>query len=237
MILEINNLITIELKAGIKSTTGDELQSDYTSYFTTEMSPMYGSAAGVRRLVGAHAEGISDDIINQIILEYSVIAQDLGDCTIDSRWQRYTEVWVTYKAALIILYNTEEFKQSGSGKLFKQLGDFSISTGGPPTDKAGLVKLIDWLECQAFKYEIAVRYCSQPAINCEGLTNTAAIPYTPKLPGIVERGLYDINKAYTGRRWVAVRGEPRGNNTLFTFGKKYKTNLERIYSNYESLFY
>jgi hypothetical protein len=201
------------------------------------MSPLFGSVAGVRKIIGSYIQDISDDIINQILLEYSINAQDLGSCSIDEKWFRYAEIWVTYRAALVILYNTEAYKEAGTGKIFKQLGDFSISTGGNPTDKGGLNKLVDWLECQAFKYEIAIRYCTDPALNCEGLTDTSKIPYISKLPGLVERGKYNINKPVPGREWYTTWGEPKGTNTLYAFGKKYKTNLERLGSGFASIYY
>ena len=230
MILNINSLIQIQLLPGITALDGAEMTSEFCSYFTTEMTPMCASTLDVRRMVGAYVTEIPDDVINQLILEWSIVAQDLADCDIDAKWKRYANKWVAYRVALFILYNTEEFASTASDKDFKQLGDFSISKGGNSSKDGGLSKMIDWLECEAFKYEYSVRECRPPAMNCLGLTDNDALPYTPKLSHLTEKGLCDVNKPINGRRWVTdVHGAPRGNNDVYINRKKYKTNLGTRY--------
>ena len=234
MILNINSVIQIDLLAGIESTDSTEMLDDFCSYFTTEMSPMFASVIDVRRLVGAFITEIPDDVINQLILEWSFIALDLNDCVVDDKWRRFANKWVAYKVALIILYNTEEFRGVSSDKDFKQLGDFSISKGGGSSSSDGLSKMIDWLECEAFKYEYSIRECTEPLMNCLGLKDIDAMPYKPKLPGLVEKGECDPNKVIAGRRWItSVDDEPRGNNEIFINKRKYKTNLgtRNLYGN------
>lgn len=226
MILNINNLIQIELLAGIEATDDSVMLSDFCSYFTTEMSPMYASVIDVRRLIGAFIIEIPDDVINQLILEWSYIGQDMTRCDTTDKWLRYVNKWVAYKVALVVLYNTEEFKVSSSDKVFKQLGDFSVSKGGSNSSGEGLAKLVDWLECEAFKYEHAIRECGEPLMNCLGLTDNDAMPYEPKLAQLVEKGEYDPNRLVAGRRWIAsVDNDPRGNNEVYINKRKYKTNL------------
>ena len=235
MILNINSLIQIQLLPGIEATDSSVMSNEFCSYFTTEMTPMCASVLDVRRLVGAFITDIPDDIINQLILEYSIMALDLANCSIDDKWKRYAGKWVAYKAALIILYNSDDFKGSISDKDFKQLGDFSISRGGGSSSTgSGIDKMIDWLECEAFKFEFSVRECEDPALNCLGLTDQNALPYKPKLPGLVEKGECDVNKPTVGRRWATdFRGAPRGNNTVIVNKRKYKTNIgtRNIYGN------
>jgi hypothetical protein len=190
------------------------------------MTPLYASSVDVRRLVGAFVTEIPDDVINQLILEWSVTAQDLAACDIDQTWLRYANKWVAYKVALVILYNTDDFRGAASDKDFKQLGDFSISKGGGASNSGGISKMIDWLECEAFKYEYSVRECDVPAMNCLGLTDQDAMPYRPKLAALVEKGLSDVNKPFGGRRWITdFRGAPRGNNQVLSNNKNYKTNV------------
>jgi len=230
MILSINNLITVELLSGIEATDGSVLTGDFFSYFTTEMTPMYSSVLAVRSIVGSFVTEISDDIINQLILKYSILAQDLGeDCIMDDRWLRYASEWVTYKVSLIILYNTEDFKSSSQGKVFKQLGDFSVSRdNGGSNSGGGISTLAKWLECEAFKYEHAIRNCTTPSLNCEGLTNSDKLPYIPTMPGLVEKGENDINRLISGRRWISGNGYPPSvSSNLFLWGKKYKSNIGR----------
>lgn len=230
MILNINSVIQIELLAGIESTDSTQMMDDFCSYFTTEMSPMFASAIDVRRLIGGFITEIPDDVINQLILEWSYIALDLSNCSADDKWKRYANKWVAYKVALVILYNTEEFRGVGSDKDFKQLGDFSISRGGGTTTGDGISKMIDWLECEAFKYEYSIRECTDPLMNCLGLEDKDALPYRPKLAQIVEKGEFDPNKAIGGRRWITEpEAEPRGNNEIYFNKRKYKTNLGTRY--------
>lgn len=229
MILNINNLIQIQLLPGILAEDETEMTEELCSYFTTEMSPLYASTLDIRRLVGAFITEIPDDVINQLILEWSYIAQDIASCDIDSKWIRFANKWVAYKVALVILYNTEEFRGTTSGKEFKQLGDLSISKGEGSKD-VGISKMIDWLECEAFKYEYSVRECDNPVMNCLGLTDNDAMPYRPKLAEIVEKGKYDPNKLLAGRTWITeFEGEPRGNNEVLFNKRKYKTNLGTRY--------
>jgi len=226
MILNINSLIQIQLSAGIAALDSTVMQDEFSSYFTTEMSPMYASVLDVRRIVGAFITEIPDDVINQLILEWSIMAEDLSDCAGDDKWIRYTNKWVAYKVALVILYNTEEFRGDTGGKQFKQLGDFSISKDSGGSNGTGVSKMIDWLECEAFKYEYSVRECSSPLMNCLGLEDQNAAPYRPKLAMVVEKGECDPNKAIIGRRWMTdSQGEPRGNNEIYINRRKYKTNL------------
>jgi len=226
MILNINSLIQIQIEAGVEAIDSTLLLNDFESYFSTEMSPMYASILDVRRLVGAFVTEIPDDVINQLILEWSVTAGDLATCTGDDKWIRYVNKWVTYKVALIILYNTEEFRGVSGAKDFKQLGDFSVSKGGASSDGDGVSKMIDWLECEAFKYEYSVRNCEAPLMNCLGLKDSDSLPYQPKLSELTERGYFDPNKPVIGRRWLSTRaGHPRGNNTVEIYRRNYKTNL------------
>ena len=133
---------------------------------------------------------------------------------------------MAYRVALVVLYNTEEFRGTTSDKKFKQLGDFSISSGGGTTTGDGVSKMIDWLECEAFKYEFSVRDCVPPLMNCLGMEDQSAMPYTPKLAHLVEKGSDDYNKPTVGRRWISkFRGQPRGNNTVDFHKRRYKTNL------------
>ncbi len=229
MILELNNLITVELSSGIESTDDIPLAVDYCSYFTTEMTPMYASVFDVRRYVGAFVTEIPDDVINQLILEWSITAQDIAVsmCDDESKWLRYANKWVTYRVSLIILYNTEEFRGISGDKLFKQLGDFSVSKGGGSSSgTSGIDSMIDWLECEAFKYEFSIRNCTAPAMNCLGLEDNDAMPYFPRASKLVEKGLYDKNKPMVGRRWMTtVKGIPRGNNTIDYYNRRYHTNI------------
>lgn len=229
MILNINSIVTITIEPGILATDSDELLEQSCTYFSTEMTPLCASVFDVRRLVGAYIEEIPDDIINQLILEYSICAQDLAECHIDEKWKRYANKWVALKVALTVIYNTEEFRGSSSDKVFKQLGDFSVSrtgnSGGGEGTNSGLGRLIDSLECDAYKVEYSIRHCKPPLMDCLGMEDPSARCWEPKLAVLTEKGKCDVNKPVVGREWISSHSEvPRGTNTLYLLGKKYKTN-------------
>lgn len=227
MVLNINSLISIEI-SNITATDDSVLPELFFSYFTTEMTPLYGSTSVVRSILGTYIEDISDDIINQLLLKHSILAQDLVNaCHIDMAWVHHATEWSVLKTALVILYNGKDFRSNLGGKLYKQLGDFSTSKEsamGP-----GFMKLLDWLNCEIFKYEHAIKFCVPPAISCEGLTNYKAMPYAPRQSEWVEKGSFDINKVIPGRDWITFQyGVTYGDNRLYMWGRKYGTNMNTL---------
>lgn len=229
MYLKSNDIVSLYISPGLQATDGDNLAAPYESYFTTEMYPMYTSIYEVKRLVGIYITGIPDDIINQLIHMWSMVADDLAQCSPrDDKWQRFAGVWVALKVAYTLITNTESFVAAGEGKIFKQLGDLSISREAGGSVDAGLAKMLNHLECEIFKYEHAVRTCMPPLMDCMGLTDPNARPYVPKLAELVERGVYDPNKPIVGRRWVThPDGDTSGNHRIIKFGRKYGTNARR----------
>ena len=228
MFLKTNDIVSIYVKTGVKSTDGDNLAEAFESYFTTEMSPMYTTAYEVRRIAGAYIVGISDDIINQLIHMYSLVADDLAECKTDDRWQRFAGVWVALKVAMTLIVNSQDFVRAGAGKVFKQLGDLSISREAGGSVDAGMSKMLSYLECELFKYEHAVRHCLAPLVDCLGLTDLDARPYVPKLAELVEKGVCDPNKPLVGRRWKTdPNGDTSGNSRIIQFGKIYGINRNR----------
>lgn len=228
MYLKINNIVSLYVSTGLKSVDGDNLAESFESYYTTEMSPMYTTAYEVRRITGRYIDGVSDDITNQLIHMYSLVADDLATCLTDDKWQRFAGVWVSLKVALTLIQNSEAFVQAGQGKLFKQLGDLSISREAGGSVDAGLSKMLTYLECELFKYEHAVRHCMAPLVDCLGLTNLDARPYVPKLAELVERGMCDPNKPIVGRRWLTrPHSDTSGNDRVIAFGKMYGINRNR----------
>lgn len=228
MYLKLNDIVSVYVSAGVKSTDGDALAQPFESYFTTEMSPMYTTVYEIRRISGAYIVEISDDIINQLIHMYSMVADDLASCKTDDKWQRFAGVWVALKVSLTLITNTEDFIAAGKGKLFKQLGDLSISREAGGAINAGLSKMLSYLECELFKYEHAVRHCMSPLVDCLGLTNLDARPYVPKLAELVEKGYLDPNKPIVGRRWKTTQnGDTSGTSRMIEFGRMYGTNRIR----------
>ncbi len=226
--MKINSIVSLYLLEGIKSVDNDPLMTPFESHFTTEMSPMYTSAAEIRRIVGVHVPSIPDSIMNQLIHTYSLLAADLASCHRDDKWERFAGQWVAIKVALTVIANTDAFVVAGEGKVFKQLGDLSISRGEGMSVEAGLSRLMNSLECELFKYEHAVRNCLQPLVDCLGLTDLNARPYVPKLAELVDKGANDFNKPLGGRRWKTnLAGDTSGESRVVHFGKIYGVNRRR----------
>lgn len=231
MSLSKNSIITIYISPGIQNTGGAlEMKEGVESYFTTEMSPMYATVNDARKIAGPHIQDISDDVLNQVIYQYSVTAEYLAKCVIDSRWAVWAGYWVLYKTLLVTLKNTDEYLSSGQGKVFKQLGDFSVSRDAGVSGMAGINRLLNWLECETYKYEFAVKNCTDPLMDCLGMSNATArrSDYVPKLPGLVEKGACDPNKFNEGRTWkYDPNGDNSGDSRVIQFGKKYGVNKKK----------
>ena len=226
--LNINQTITIYISPGIESTSGDALAEGVESYFTTEMSPLCATAQDARRIAGPHIECISDDVLNQLMYQYTLTAINMTDCDTSSpEWKMWASYWVTYKTLVIAISNTPSFIQTGEGKVFKQLGDFSVSRESGGSSTSGASELLEWLECEIFKYENAIRNCGAPLLDCLGLTDSTVSTrdYTPKLPELTVRGACDPNKPIVGRQWLYhSKGDTTGNARLLQFGRKYGVN-------------
>ena len=120
-----NKEIHIVVKAGLEGASTNALQSDYESIFTTVFYPMYSSAILVKMTGGALLDSMKDDPINRLILEHSIIMQnlwyeDIDDCDIPWFITRYVTCKVAYE---ILSGNIQQYVGSA---ISKRLGDFEI---------------------------------------------------------------------------------------------------------------
>lgn len=228
MSLKMNSMITIYLNDEILATDGEKLSEPTELYFTTEMKPLYSSARSIRKIAGPYVSEISDDLMNQLLHQFSVTAEELApeNCN-DRRWEVWAGYFALYSATLTLLTNTEMFIDTGGTKVFKQLGDFSVSREGGGAADAGINRLLNWLECELYKYGYAVKNCTPPLLDCLGMTDARARmrDYEPSIPGLTEKGKFDPHKFYEGRRWLVDKfGNTAGDGTLIASGKKYTIN-------------
>lgn len=225
MNIKENLLVTLKV-SGIKSTDGDKLSSPVETYFTTRMTPMLATANDVRRRIGAYISNVKDDTIAQLNFINTQAAYNLGTLcdTTDPEWLDFSSRWVVLLTAITLLDNSEIFTNAYSGSVSKLLGDFEVTKSEPKSE--GLKDLLDRLECELFKLELAVRLCQKPRSHCLALTNPklAAADYNPSLPGLVTRGSLDINRPLAGRRWT--KGDvPIAPDKVKAFGRWYQTFL------------
>ncbi len=219
-----NQLITLTLSKEIESEDGDTLATDYSSYFTTSMDPLFASANDVRRRIGAHITRIIDDTINQLNFHHSLMAINTTICedTATPKWLYFANKWVTLMTALVLLDNGDAFV----GQVSKVLGDFEVTRQGPATAGTKFTDLIKRLECELFKIENPVRNCGEPLTACtdEFTAPTIGSNYMPSVPAIFSRGIDEPNYPPIGRRWVRTN-MPIATDRVKAFGKWYKTRL------------
>lgn len=120
-----NKEIHIIVEAGLEGASTNALQSDYESIFTTVFYPMYSSAILVKMTGGALLDPMKNDPINRLILEHSIIMQnlwyeDINDCDIPWFITRYVTCKVAYE---ILSGNIQQYIGSA---ISKRLGDFEI---------------------------------------------------------------------------------------------------------------
>jgi hypothetical protein len=131
---------------------------------------MYSTPLKVREIAGSYISEITDDILNQLILKYSVEADMLATCDTVAweKWSYYASKWVALKVAVDAIYNSEMYvSTTNKGKVYKKLGDFSISTDLKARDPIDHVKkFLVKLECEIFKLNISVRLCKEPLMEC-----------------------------------------------------------------------
>ena len=229
MSLKPNQIISLYIGKDVESVDNEPLGQDIETYFSTEVDPLYASVLDVRKTVGAYIQDIPDTVICQLLYQFSLDAECLAQCdTLDSEWEKWAAHWVAYKTAYIALTNSDQFINAGEGKIFKQLGDFSVSRGGGGgSQDAGIGRLAEWLECEIYKYEHAIRFCTNPLTDCLGMTDAKASlrDYTPLAAELVNKGYCDPNKFAQGRRWLKDSGgDASGNLRTFYKGRKYGIN-------------
>jgi len=120
-----NKEVHIIVDAGLEGANTNALQSDYESIFTTVFYPMYSSALLVKMTGGALLDSMKEDPINRLILEHSIIMQNLwyetiDDCDIPWFITRYVTCKVAYE---ILSGNIQHYIGTA---ISKRLGDFEI---------------------------------------------------------------------------------------------------------------
>jgi hypothetical protein len=207
MILENNLLVEIVL-SGLESVDGD-LFPDITHTFSTTFNPLYSTPNKVRAVSGSYVKDISDSMLLYLIHTYSVEADNLSICNHEQfpKWNYYAGLWVTYNVALDAVMNSEMYVNQAGQKVYKKLGDFSISKdatgkGGSPTDG-----MINKLECEILKLSVAVKFCKEPLTSCDkGLVSSDL--RNGLAAQLVVKGELNNNKPMVGRTFYSSGRHP-----------------------------
>ena len=166
MLLANNQLVEIIL-SGLKSVDGDVLE-DVTYSFSTIFTPMYSTPNKIRAIAGSYLQDIGDDTLLYLIHLFSVQADNLAICKKEehSKWSYYASQWVSNNVALEAIINSELHIGTAGQKIYKKLGDFSISKdnskGGTATKE-----IMDKIRCEILKLTVAVKYCKEPLPSCD----------------------------------------------------------------------
>ena len=173
MLLGNNQLINIIL-SGIESTDGDLLpQIEYN--FSTTFNPLYSSPNKVRAVSGSYVQDVSDEMLLYLIHSFSVEANNLAICKKEDhpRWTYFAGQWVTYNAALEAIMNSELHLGNAGQKVYKKLGDFSISKDATGASASPTDQMIEKLKCEILKLSVAVKFCKEPLTSCDkGVVDT-----------------------------------------------------------------
>lgn len=221
MILDINQFVSIVLSE-IKSVDGDILKDVATS-FTTTMKPMLSTPLRIREVAGAYLSEISDDVLNQLILKYSLEAKNtaLCDTTQWDKWEFYTTKWVTFNVAVDSIYNSPIYVGQINGKQYKKLGDFAISIDNSDVGDGAVKRFLSNMECEITKLGVSVKNCREPLLSCTqaGLDSG----YMPKPSQNVTKGS-GVGRPAFGRTFLASGAHPQWTGYIDQYNRSHLTN-------------
>lgn len=207
MKLKKNQMVFIRIE-GVEGVSGEKM-APFSLSFTTILQPMLSTPNRVREVAGSYIQEISDDILNQLILKYSLEAINIASCdtTKYEKWEFYASKWVTLKVAADAIYNSSIYLGDPSGKVYKKLGDFSISKDAKDGDTGSPARaFLEKLECEIFKLDITIRFCKEPLLTCEGVDNDAL--YSPAPAKLVVKG-QNLCQPMFGRTFLQIGNQPQ----------------------------
>jgi hypothetical protein len=227
-----NNLLIDILVTGIASVDGD-LFGNLSHSFATTFDPLLSTPNKVRAIAGSYVQEISDSMLLYLINTYSVEAYALTHCLSEdneSKWQYYASLWVTYTSALNAVYNSKAYAGESTNKVYKKLGDFSISKDNTKIGSGPAKGLIDKLECEIFKLSVAIRYCRDPLLEC--IKGSGDDLYNPAAAQLVTKGSA-LPKPPFGRTFYPTGRHPGWTGIIRGYNRYHLTNYEPFYPQHD----
>jgi hypothetical protein len=225
MYFDQNQIVELVL-TGIFSVEGDEIP-EVNHSFASEFSTIYSTPNKIRALAGSYIRGVPDEVLWYLIHTYSVEADMISTCASlnPQKWGYYAGLWVTYKTALNSIYNADIYLGESGNKSYKKLGDFSVSKDGSKSSSSPAKGLIEKLECDIFKVEVAVRTCVEPLLQCTPLSEEAVVgaTYSPKAAQPATRG-GSLPRPAFGRTFYSNGVHPQWTGMIKVFDKWQLTN-------------
>jgi hypothetical protein len=221
--MELTNNQIVEINiSGIESTDGD-LYPDLFYSFSTTFDPLYSTPNKIRAIAGSYLKDVSDEILLYLIHTYSVEANAISICSTVNfeKWRYFASLWVTYRAALNAIYNAEIYLGDTGQKVYKKLGDFSISKDAKKDGSSPADGLIEKLECESMKLSVAVISCKDPLIDCiKSLINN-----NPLVPQLATKG-QSLHRPMFGRTFLRSGSLPQMTGFIRTLDRYQMTNKE-----------
>jgi hypothetical protein len=167
MLLSSNQLVEIVISE-IES-IDDETINLIEYSFSTTFDPLYSTPNKVRALAGSYLQDVSDEMLIYLIHLFSVEADMLSVCKKEnfSKWNYYAGLWVAYNVSVEAIMNSSFYINNGGQKIYKKLGDFSISKDNTNKDSAPAHVMLEKLKCEILKLSVAVKFCKEPLAVCD----------------------------------------------------------------------
>jgi hypothetical protein len=202
--LFVNNIVLIELDKTIADTSGNSLEEDYSSYFSTPYTPVYSSLRRVRLDLGNLIADVRDETIMLAILEASIKSDALIFITAISNINFRNMARKEYVTCLAELILVRAISNDAllSDRMSKSLGDLTVSRGGAAKNIAAREQKLQ--ECVNY-WKIAVE------------TNGDVSPDTSLRPGHTVKGALASDHMTVSRQWEPSSGigyRPAANTTV-----------------------
>ena len=195
--------------------------------FTTTLFPIYSSPTKIRSTAGAFLPEITDDVLTILIHRYSLEADHIKVCTGANwgKWDFYTSLWVTYRAAIDALHNSENYLATAGAKIYKKLGDFAISKDLSTNKEAPITGVIKKLQCESFKLMVAVIMCKEPLLDCDP---SKVDFYNPAAAALTIKGIDIPTNPVFGRTFSQDGRYPGWTGYIERNNRRYLTNYKPI---------
>jgi hypothetical protein len=188
-----NNIVYLQLSKDIQAIDGSSLAEDTTFYFTTTYNPLYTGIRKIRLDLGPLVRDVIDDTINFAVFEASLSA-DANNFLLNTNNLKYFEFARTeYVSCLAELTLIRALMGDGdlSQKMYKSLGDLSVSRGGMADT---LSKKAESLEQCVARWQVVLQ------------SGGSLTPDTSLQPGYSVKGMYAEDAITVNRQWEPTSG-------------------------------
>ncbi len=234
MVLSSNQLVQIEIE-GIESVDDEIIQSiDYS--FGTTLNPLYSTPNRVRAIAGSYIQEISDEMLIYLIHLFSIEATNLSICKVEDyeKWNYYAGLWVAHNTAMDAIVNSNTYIGNAGQKVYKKLGDFSISKDTSGSNSSPAQTMINKLACEILNLTVSVKFCREPLTSCDkgmsdqDLRNALAAQ-------LVSKGS-DLARPLFGRTFESVGRHPQMTGFVRILDRYRLTNIAPRLYNHEYVY-